>query len=221
LVTFGWLDDPVLGTNILVENLLLAGAIFLLGLILASFMPRIMANNIAKIFANIEFRSIFKGKKKGDDDKRREKVRIDKKMNITVATPVRRGLIGFYILLFLVLAVYTLPIELGTKLQMFDRTYEAWRFLQLLVSFALILLLSIFAMEPILRASIYQLLGSKVSKRSKYRLYRSLRVSVKAFFIVFGTFISFNLSFTVHGRNYSSLALLLIRSFARAMKSLN
>ncbi|MGA1794207.1 MAG: mechanosensitive ion channel domain-containing protein [Thermoplasmatota archaeon] len=191
-----WLEDPVLGSNILVQDILIAGAIFLLGIILASFMPRLLANNIAKIFANIEFRSIFKGKKKKKDQEK-EKVRIDKRMDATVAKPVRRGLTAFYILLFLVLAIYTLPIELGTEFTMFDRTYEAWRFLQLAVAFTLILLLSIFALEPILRASIYQLLGSKISKRSKYRLYRSLRVSVKIFMVVVGTFISLHLSFTI------------------------
>ncbi|MBN1538633.1 MAG: mechanosensitive ion channel [Candidatus Thermoplasmatota archaeon] len=195
-VAFEWLDDPVLGSIITVENLLIAGTIFAIGVVLAAFMPGILARNIARIFSNIEFKSILKGQKRNDEEKEKERGRIDRRMDITVARPIKRGLMGFYILLFLVLAIYTLPLELGTRFRFFGNSYEAWRFLQFGVSFFLILLLSLFALEPIMRASIYLLLGSKVSKKSKYVLYRSLRFSVKLFLVVFGTFISMELSFT-------------------------
>jgi small-conductance mechanosensitive channel/nucleotide-binding universal stress UspA family protein len=197
LVSFDWLEDQVLGSEIVVQDVLIAGAIFLLGIILASFMPRMMANNIARIFSNIEFRSFIKGgKKKKEEEKQERKQKIDKRMKRTVAKPVKRGLIGFYLLLFLVLAVYSLPIEMGTTFEVYGEDYQAWRFLQFGVAFVLILLLSIFALEPILKASIYALLGRGVTNRQKYRLYRSLKVAVKLFIIVFGTFASMKLSFT-------------------------
>ncbi|MBN1390820.1 MAG: mechanosensitive ion channel [Candidatus Thermoplasmatota archaeon] len=192
-----WLEDPVLGSVIRVEDLLIAAAILVIGLILAAFMPRLLANNIARIFGNIEFRSMFKGRKGKGEDSEKERLKIDRRMDLTVAKPIRRGLVGFYLLLFLILAVYTLPIELHTKFRFLGNTYEVWRFLQFGVFFLLILLLSLFAIEPIMRVSIFQLLGDKVSKKSKYILYRSLRFSVKVMLIVLGTFVSLHLSFSV------------------------
>ena len=54
-----WLKDPVLGSDIVVQDLLVAGAIMLLGIVLASIFPRLMANSIARIFANMEESSIL------------------------------------------------------------------------------------------------------------------------------------------------------------------
>ncbi len=198
LVSFDWLEDPVLGSEILIQDLIIAGAIFFMGIVLAIILPRILANNIAKIFSNIEIRSWNKdGTKKESDITEKEK-KTHNKMKKTIAQPVKKGLTWFYLLLFLVLAVYTLPLELGTTFEVYHRTYQAWRFLQFGVAFAMILLLSMFALEPILKASVYALLGRKISQRQKYGLYKSLKVGVKVFIIFFGTFASLKLSFTNH-----------------------
>ena len=164
-----WLDETILGSEIIVQDLIIAGAIFVLGLILASFMPRIMANNVARIISNFEYRSLRKSRKSGEKDLKFKKGKIDRRLKKTVARPVKRGLIGFYLLLFLVLAIYTLPLQMDTTFSVFKRDYQAWRFLQFGVAFGLIILLSIFALEPILKATIYAMLGSKVSNRHKYR----------------------------------------------------
>jgi len=191
-----WLNDPVLGTNILIEDLIIACGIFLLGVVLSSFLPRLLAKNIARIISGFEERSLVKRFKKGSRDHKKHKGRIDKRMEATVVKPVKRGLITFYLLLFLVLAVLSLPIEMGTEFELFRRDYQAWRFIQFGVSFILIVLLSVYALEPILKATIYAAMGTKTSKTSKYRLYRSLKVAMKILIITFGAFISLEFSFT-------------------------
>ncbi len=193
---FDWLNDPVLGTDIQVQDLIIAGAIFLLGVILSTFLPRLLAKNIAKIISGFEERSLVKRFKKGSKDHRKQKGRIDRRMEATVVKPVKRGLITFYLLLFLVLAILSLPIEMGTEFEVFNRDYQAWRFIQFLVAFGLLVLLSVYALEPILKAAIYAAMGSKTSKTSKYRLYRSLKMAMKILIITLGAFISLEVSFT-------------------------
>ena len=77
LTSLDWLDETVLGSNIIVRDLMIAGAILLLGVVLASFMPRMLANNIARIFSNIEYRSLKRSQKRGEYDQKINREKID------------------------------------------------------------------------------------------------------------------------------------------------
>ncbi|MFO8051145.1 MAG: mechanosensitive ion channel [Thermoplasmatota archaeon] len=190
-----WLEDPVLGPDILVQDIVIAGAIFLLGVLLSMIFPRLLSRNIARILTNIEESSLSKirhSKKKVSGQKRL----IEKRMERTVVRPVKRGLVLFYLMLFFTLAVVSLNIQLDTVIRIFARDYEAWRILQFLVTFVLILILTVFALEPILRAAIYTALRSKVSKSRKYKLFRSIRTPTKVVLIVLGFLVAMSISFS-------------------------
>ncbi|MFW3146589.1 MAG: mechanosensitive ion channel domain-containing protein [Thermoplasmatota archaeon] len=194
-MNFDWLKDPVLGSDIVIQDLLVAVAIMLLGIILSIIFPRIMANSIANIFANIEESSIL-GRKRRKGEVSSERENIERRMKRTVAAPVRKGLIWFYLILFLVLAVYSMNIEMSTTFELFHRDYEVWRLLQTGVAFLMVLVLSVFALEPILRATIYSSLGKNTTKSNKYKLFRSLKVPVKVMVVIIGLYMALLISFS-------------------------
>lgn len=196
-MNFNWLKDPVLGPDIVVQDLLVAGVIFLIGVGLSMIFPRLLSKSITGILTEVEEGSLLK-LKRSKKDRSAEHDHIAKRMEISVGKPVRRGLILFYLMLFLSLAVVSLDLEMDTVIRVFGRNYEAWRLLQFLVTFILVLILTIFALEPILRAIIYTALGSKISKTKKYKLYRSLKTPTKAGLIILGLLISLAISFNVN-----------------------
>ncbi|MEA3560043.1 MAG: mechanosensitive ion channel [Candidatus Thermoplasmatota archaeon] len=192
-----WLNNPVLGPDLVVQDLLIAGAIFLLGVVLSFILPKLLSRNIARIFTELEERSISKiGKSRKKASM--ERGHIEKRMDRTVAKPVRRGLILFYLALFSALALFSLDIDLSSTIRVFGRGYEAWRMLEFLITFILILILSLYALEPILRALIYASTGSKIPKSKKYRLYRSLRTPTKVTMMILGLLLALVISFNKH-----------------------
>ena len=190
-----WYEQPLLGSEVLVWELLVSLGILLLGFILAYIFPKRIAANIRAFYVKLEKKSLDKDKSlKGeevDDRVKKESRRLKK----TLEAPLRKGLVITYIILFLGLAIYALDIELQTSFEIFGNDYQVWRFLLWILEFTFFLTFSILAIDPLLRASIYALYGSRIKKSRKYGLYRKLRFPTKGFFIVFGSYLAFVTTF--------------------------
>ncbi|MGA1822136.1 MAG: mechanosensitive ion channel domain-containing protein [Thermoplasmatota archaeon] len=191
-----WYEDPVLGSDIMVYELLIALGIFTLGVLLSIWFPRLIARNVTRFYLNIEERSLRKDRTKTQDEIASELQKSSKKFRKTLELPLKRSLVGLYIVLFFILSVLVLNIEMDTTFLIRDNDYEVWRMVQSLVILIVSSFVSLFFLDPILRATLYAVFGDKVSKSSKYRLYRKMRTPVKSFFIVLGLYLALFLSFT-------------------------
>jgi len=191
-----WYEDPVLGSEIVVYELMIALGIFALGIILSIWFPRLIAKNVTRFYLNIEERSLAKDRSRTRYEIDAELEKSSRKFRKTLELPLKRSLIGLYIGLFFLIAVLFLNIEMDTIFLIRDNDYEVWRLLQAFVILAISTFISLFFLDPILRATLYAVFGNKVSKSSRYRLYRQMRFPFKSFFIVLGLFIALNISFT-------------------------
>lgn len=191
-----WYEDPVLGSDIVVYELLIALGIFTLGLLLSIWFPRLIARSVTRFYLNIEERSLGKDRSRTQEEIDAELRKSSEKFRNTLEIPLKRSLIGLYIGLFFIIGVLFLNIEMETTFLIRGNDYEVWRIVQALVIIIVSVFISLYFLDPILRATLYAVFGSKVSKSSKYRLYRKMRFPVKAFFIVLGVFIAVNISFT-------------------------
>ncbi len=193
---FGWLEEPILGPDILLEEVLIAGGILVLGIILALIFPRLISRNIGELFVNYQIKQMEKKKKKTKDELEVEKIHIRKRMRRSLEKPLRRSLAVAYFLLFFLLAIYSIDIGLDTNIEIVSRNYQAWQFLQFGMILGFLIIFVILAVEPILRALVYSLLSDSFSKAGKYSLFRSLRFPTKFMILVFGIYITLITTFS-------------------------
>jgi small conductance mechanosensitive channel len=121
--------------------------------------------------------------------------------------PLTRTLTWIYLLFFLGLTYFSLDIKLATVLTIGGRTFEVWRFLQWGLINTLVILFCFLAIDPILRALVYSLAGSSVSKARKYTIFKRNRTPIKIFLIVLGSMLALSVSF--HSDKIPSWKLLL------------
>ncbi len=193
---FGWLEEPILGPDILLEEVLIASGILVLGIILAFIFPRLISRNIGELFVNYQMKQMEKKKKKTKDELEEEKVHIRRRMRRSLEKPLRRSLAVAYFLLFFLLAIYSIDIGLDTNIEIVSRNYQAWQFLQFGMILGFLVIFVILAVEPILRALVYSLLSDSYSKAGKYSLFRSLRFPTKFVILVFGIYITLITTFS-------------------------
>lgn len=192
-----WLEEPVLGPDILLEDVLIAGGILLLGIVLAIIFPRLISRNIGELFVRGQIKNMKRKRKKTDDELEVEKVHLRRRIKRTLEVPLRRSLSIAYVLLFFLLAVYSIDIGLGTDIEIVDRTYDGWQFLQFGIVLGFLIIFVILAVEPLLRALIYYLLSDSFSKAGKYSLFRSLRFPTKLTILVVGFYLSLIATFSL------------------------
>ncbi len=198
-----WLADPVFGSELVVFDILLAGAVLLFGIITAFLYAGMAARAISRLFMDLEFKRMRKLKKHQITEE--EKENIERRSRRTLEVPLRRGLIIMYILIFLIISFLTLGIDMNTKLVIVNQEFRAFQFVQWLSIFTFFLLLSLFAAYPLLRAIVYAIFSQRLRNSEKYRLYRSLKLATRLFLIIFGSYLAFLYSFTLEQMDRASL----------------
>jgi small-conductance mechanosensitive channel/nucleotide-binding universal stress UspA family protein len=193
----GWLEEPLLGPDILVEDVLIACGILLLGIILAVIFPRLISRNIGELFVRHQLKEIRKKRKKTKEELEIEKVHIRRRMKRTLEKPLRRSLAIAYLLLFFLLAIYSIDMGLDTDIEIVSRNYQAWQFLQMGMVLGILVIFVILAVDPILRALVYYLLSDSFSKAGKYSLFRALKFPTKLTIIILGFYITLLATFSL------------------------
>ena len=191
----GWLDEPVLGPDIVLRDLLISGGILLLGIIISPILSGLISKKISKLLGDQQIKAMRRGKLT-EDERATEKGHIRTRMRKNLELPLRRGLSISMMIVFFFAAFFSLDIGLGTELTIMNRTYAAWQFLETGVIVGLIVIFTLLAVEPILKALSYSLLSEKYSKARKYHIYRTLRMPVKLTLIVLGSYITINAIFS-------------------------
>ncbi|MDG6225537.1 MAG: mechanosensitive ion channel [Candidatus Thermoplasmatota archaeon] len=195
MVDWGFLEDPVLGSTLVMKDVILAAIIILFGLIMALTFPTRIARHLTSMFLALDRRSMKReGKDTGEIERRLsvEKAKYKKKVEV----PLQRTLFWMYLILFAGLAYYSMGIKMDTTLRIDSRTFEVWRLMQWMLVNIIVIVFSLMGIDPILRAIVYFVTGSSMSKVVKYRLFKSLRFSSKAAVIVLGSYAAIMISFT-------------------------
>ena len=93
-----WYEDPVLGSDIVVYELLIALGIFSLGILLSIWFPRFIARNVTRFYLNIEERSLRKDRSRPEEVINIEIAKSNRKLKKTLEQPLKRSLIGLYVI---------------------------------------------------------------------------------------------------------------------------
>ena len=190
-----FLDDTFLGSEVSISELLIAGFILVLGVILSIWFPKWISRSISRYFIEAEERTIGDKIKRNDVLRENEVTRTRKRITRTVEKPLRRALIALYLLIFTSIAILALNIDMNSSFVIFGDSYEVWQFIQFSITVLFFTVLSLFAVDPVLRTLIFLLLRSRVSNSRKYALYRRIRTAMKLLFLVLGSYVAFALSF--------------------------
>lgn len=191
-----WLEDPILGPDILIKHMIIAGAILFAGLILSIIIPRIVSKKIKDIFVKAQVRTKTKAKGKEKIEIEEIRKRAEYRLKQTLERPLRRSLSISLFLLSILIALMSIDIGLDTEIKILGSSFEAWQFLQLTVILGLILIFVIIAVDPIVRAIVYSLLGDRLNKSRKYKLFRAFRTPSKLLVVIIGVYIAINTTFS-------------------------
>jgi len=208
-----WLDDPVLGSELKVIELMVACGIILFSLVSSLWIPGLISRSISSFFIDFEKKRLLKRKKKRGPTKEELDV-VESHTHRTLELPLRRGLVIIYVLIFIFIALTYVDLDLNTEFNMGGVHYEAYRFVQWASIMVFFFFLAAFVTEPLVRASVYALFSQRMSNSQKYRLYRSLRIPVRVFFVILGLFWAFSYSFTkkqmIIGRTLTDILLFVL-----------